>query len=211
MARRSDIVDALRRKVIAGAFVPGESFPEESLAAEFRTSRTPVREALIILEAQSLVDNEANRGFRIASVSIDLIRSCFESARAVYPVMAALALDRATPGDIEALSAAAKAVDEKTGTDAVLAYYDFVILLAKCSRNPLFVASAVASESYHCFVRSGVLRSVSDQMADNAKRELALHIDNVRHSLAERDKLALAEAMTQLIEGSRVFLISHLV
>ena len=85
MARRSDIVEALRRKVMTGEFAPGESFPEESLASEFTTSRTPVREALIILEAQSLVDNEANRGFRVASVSIELIRSCFECARAVYP------------------------------------------------------------------------------------------------------------------------------
>lgn len=103
MARRTDIQEAIRQKILKGEFKPGESIPEESLAAEFASSRTPIREALIMLSNDGIIDSEPNRGFSVASVSIERIRSTFEAMRAIYPDLGRLAMGRFDESELSAV------------------------------------------------------------------------------------------------------------
>lgn len=193
---------------MTGVFQPGASIPEEALAAEFSASRTPVREALILLERQLLVTNEQNRGFRVASVSIDLIRSYFELARAMYPVMAELACARATDHEVDSLAALPF---PSNAQQSVLAHYGFIRKLALCSRNLFIGKNAINAEGYHAMVRSSVLMSMTDAAAGAAAAELTEHARNVHHALATKDQTQVRDVTVQMIEGARVFLISHLV
>jgi DNA-binding GntR family transcriptional regulator len=63
---RDIVVDAIRDAVIQGKFKPGEKIPEGELAAQLGVSRTPIREAIRILEQQGLVETRPKNGTYIA-------------------------------------------------------------------------------------------------------------------------------------------------
>src|ERR1700704_5931547 len=54
--------DLLEEAILGGELKPGEGLRAEALAQRFGTSRTPIREALLQLEGQGLVEVEPNRG-----------------------------------------------------------------------------------------------------------------------------------------------------
>lgn len=62
-------VSLLRDMIVTNRLLPGSNHLEAELAAMLEMSRTPVREAAIILEAQGLVEVVPRRGIRILSIS----------------------------------------------------------------------------------------------------------------------------------------------
>lgn len=48
----NQIVERIHAKITLGEYVPGDRLRQEILAAEFNVSRTPIREALRLLEAK---------------------------------------------------------------------------------------------------------------------------------------------------------------
>jgi len=56
------VQDELREAILTGTLPPGSRLRAEPLAERLRTSRTPVREALILLAREGLVDIEPRRG-----------------------------------------------------------------------------------------------------------------------------------------------------
>ena len=67
-ALRERVVTAIRDAVIQGKLRPGEKVPEDELALRFGVSRTPVREAIRILEQQGMVRVLPKKGTYIATV-----------------------------------------------------------------------------------------------------------------------------------------------
>ena len=92
---RERVADALRAALIAGELRPGEVYSAPALAARFGVSATPVREAMLDLAKEGLVDAVPNKGFRVTAVSekqldeYTHIRSLIE-----IPTTVALATDR---------------------------------------------------------------------------------------------------------------------
>ena len=56
------IADQLREQIVQGVFAPGEQINESVLAAQLRTSRGPVREALQRLCQEGILVSRRNRG-----------------------------------------------------------------------------------------------------------------------------------------------------
>lgn len=56
------VAEAIRQAIVDGGLAPGARLKEEELARELGTSRTPIREALLVLQAEGLVDAAPNRG-----------------------------------------------------------------------------------------------------------------------------------------------------
>ena len=66
---RDQVADALRAALIAGELKPGEVYSAPGLAARFGVSATPVREAMLDLSREGLVETLPNKGFRVTTVS----------------------------------------------------------------------------------------------------------------------------------------------
>ena len=63
--------ELIRQAIIDGRLNPGQRLKEEELARELGISRTPVREALLMLHAEGLVDAAPNRGATVRSHSAE--------------------------------------------------------------------------------------------------------------------------------------------
>jgi len=70
----SDLVfDGLRRAIISGELPVGQALRQEELAAHFKTSRIPVREALTKLEQHGLVEIRRYHGYTVAGLSVEAV------------------------------------------------------------------------------------------------------------------------------------------
>lgn len=70
--------EVLRRRIIRGELAPGVRIPAETLAGELGISRSPVREALIMLEAEGLVVGEHNKGYSVRPLNRDRLLQMYE-------------------------------------------------------------------------------------------------------------------------------------
>ncbi|WP_327370889.1 GntR family transcriptional regulator [Streptomyces sp. NBC_01217] len=66
---RDRVANALRAALIAGDLRPGTIYSAPALAAEFGVSATPVREAMLDLAREGLVEAVRNKGFRITELT----------------------------------------------------------------------------------------------------------------------------------------------
>lgn len=85
-------------EIIEGIRRPGDDLNSVELSRRYRTSRTPIREALMLLEKEGLVDVPPRKRPRVASPAIDEIREIYR-ARAVLFEMIALDVARTLSAD----------------------------------------------------------------------------------------------------------------
>ncbi|MCX4904150.1 GntR family transcriptional regulator [Streptomyces sp. NBC_00878] len=121
---RERVADALRAALIAGELRPGEVYSAPALAARFGVSATPVREAMLDLAKEGLVDTVPNKGFRVTAVSekqldeYTHIRSLIE-----IPTTVSLAVG-ADPAALEALRPAAEESVTAAATGDLIAHVE---------------------------------------------------------------------------------------
>jgi DNA-binding GntR family transcriptional regulator len=124
MRRAQALRDQLEQDIVTGRLRPGERLDEQSLAARFNVSRTPIREALMQLASTGLVQLQARRGAFVASLSFKDVVERFEVMAALEGMCGALAARRITEPVQQKLEAAHEACTrEATGEDADAYYY----------------------------------------------------------------------------------------
>lgn len=89
--------------IIEGRLQPGEDLNSVDLARRFTTSRTPVREALMLLEQEGLVELKARRRPRVAAPSLQDIRDIYQVRRRLLAMLAGLLVERASDADLREL------------------------------------------------------------------------------------------------------------
>ncbi len=112
------IASRIREKILSGAYAPGASLLQDLLASEFGVSKIPVREALVQLRSEGLVDVFAHRGFQVRPLSADEVREVFNVRLAIEPAAVAAGVKLATADDKAAARAALTALNASlTGRD----------------------------------------------------------------------------------------------
>ncbi|MGK5632579.1 GntR family transcriptional regulator [Streptomyces sp. URMC 123] len=76
---RQQIAEALRDEVLAGRLPAGRHVTVKELAEQYGVSATPVREALVDLSAQGLIDMEHHRGFQVHRFTVEDYRGMVEA------------------------------------------------------------------------------------------------------------------------------------
>lgn len=80
---RASISNEIQKRIATGALHAGTSLNEPALAAELGVSRTPLREALLTLEHEGLLEARPGQGWIVAPLTANV-------AAEVYPMVAAL-------------------------------------------------------------------------------------------------------------------------
>ena len=141
-ANRSDVAFArLKGDILANRLMPGTVLPEPDVAARLGMSRTPVREALIRLEADGLIELIPRRGLRVLPIFPDDMREIYALLEVLEAEVAAELAEAATiPGGLAPLEAANDAMEaalEQGDLDAWAAADDrFHRALIERSANP---------------------------------------------------------------------------
>lgn len=122
---RQQVAEALRALLVTGQMRPGRVYSAPKLAAEFGVSATPVREAMLDLVSEGLVEVVRNKGFRVTEVD-DTELDALAELRALIeiPVMGyvAAACDGQVAREVEKLRKIARRIT-KAAADGDLVTY----------------------------------------------------------------------------------------
>ncbi|RYF53001.1 MAG: GntR family transcriptional regulator [Comamonadaceae bacterium] len=134
------IARSVAHDIVEGRLQPGEFLNSVQLADHFGTSRTPVREALLRLEREGLVETIRRRRSRVSRMSIAEVRNDYELRAGLNGLVAELVCARARDDEIAALWNYQHQLDRATEENDADAYFwknvEFRDREADLTRNP---------------------------------------------------------------------------
>lgn len=198
------IYQRLRGAVLSLDLQPGARLSERSLEADYGASRTPVRAALMRLQADGLVERDG-RAWAVTPIDLDEVAAIGEFRESVEAAGVRLSCARATDADIaavgELLAAFPSGGDEAEG---VRRGADFHVELAALCGNAFF-ADAVRS----CMTRLARTRWLEVRTPDSRRQAWQEHtaiLDAVRR----RDADTAASLLTEHSRTTRERLLQSL-
>ncbi len=134
------VYEEIKRKIITLNLKPGEVLEEKKLAAELGVGRTPVREALLLLKNDNLIESQPNKTAYVREMNLKNIKDLFESLMHIEKLTACLAAQRITPAELKEI--------EKTEDDLnkALSRRDFWEIESQNQRFHQLVAEASDNE-----------------------------------------------------------------
>ena len=200
------MVESLRGAILSGEFKPGEHLHQSQLAARFGISPTPLRDALLRLEADGLVRIDQRRNARVIALNPDDIRETYEIRLALEPIAARRSIRRADDDQTHHLVQLCETMD-RNAHDAVLgqqsrrSFYDEFYRLSGAPRmhNVIMrmrdevtiyhVNAGVPAEHAHLRLRQLII----DRDADGTADHVAEHLAHARDDLLMKLEIASPE------------------
>jgi DNA-binding GntR family transcriptional regulator len=189
---------AIKRAILSGQIPPHERLVEERLAEALQISRTPIREALAILEHEGLLDSVPYKGLAVKPVTIDEFLGMYEALGIIEAALARAAATRATAADIRQMDAALGLSEAAIPDDVpshLSAGREFQALLGATAGSPFLTRTLLGIEerSDMYLIHSGLELPAEKMRASVSDRRNIL--DRVRAGDADgAAEMALAHA-----------------
>jgi DNA-binding GntR family transcriptional regulator len=103
---------ALREAILSGELAQGEVLSQVQLAKRFGVSRTPLREALRLLQGEGFIDSVPNRRVRVASVSVEDLEQLYTMRIVLEALAVRLSVPHFDDADFERLNACLSEMDD---------------------------------------------------------------------------------------------------
>ena len=130
---------SIYRNIVSLVYEPGQRLEENQLVAQLGIGRTPIREALLSLSADLLVESSPGKGFTVRPITIQNTKAAFDALLILELGVAHLAVRQDSSPFIPAMEAANQAVVSAMQgmkvLDLVEANGIFHAHYAACSRN----------------------------------------------------------------------------
>ena len=118
---RDVVFNTLRQAILRGELKPGERLMEIALANRLGVSRTPVREAIRMLELEGLVIMIPRRGAQVAQITEQDLNDVLEVRLGLEELAVRFACERITDEEIKALGLAVKEFEKKMSNNELSA------------------------------------------------------------------------------------------
>lgn len=203
---RDEVFNTLRERILKGALKPGERLMEIHLANQLGVSRTPIREAIRMLELEGLVKMVPRKGAQVAKISREDLQDVLEVRKALDTLAVKLACERITEDEITKLKMAEEEFERvlKVGdttqiAEADVAFHDVIQVASKNKRLKSMISN-LAERIYRyrfeyikqqsdggktlVMEHREIIRCIEEKEVDEAIKAIELHIDNQESSIA---------------------------
>ena len=116
---RDVVFNTLREAILKGELKPGERLMELQLAAKLGVSRTPIREAIRMLEQEGLAVTIPRKGAEVAKMTEKDMEDVLQIREALDELAAKIACEQISEEQLEELVATMHEFEESTKTDNV--------------------------------------------------------------------------------------------
>jgi DNA-binding GntR family transcriptional regulator len=192
---RSQAIEQIRKAIVAGTLKPGSMHSEQSIAVAMAISRTPIREALLQLSGEGLVEFIPQRGVRITEVDPAHLVQVFEFRAAIEGHCAAQLARKPNPevlAELEAELDRQRALIRKDDRLAwVQANMDFHTKLVAGSNNRLMLETLAPLASHT--MRIGYRMNYRRQRMEESVDEHSAVVDAIRRRDADRARELASE------------------
>lgn len=135
------LAQIIGKQIIQNELKSGEIIYETKISKEWGISRSPVRDALRMLEQNRLVERTESGSYKVTELSEDYILNFYDTVNIIYQYAFARAAENATASEINALKAALKKIEKSLETNDFESYLEGVTEYGKtvltAARNPI--------------------------------------------------------------------------
>ena len=201
--------EAIVKKIICLEYQPSQHLEENQLVEELGIGRTPIREALVRLQGEKLVESHPNKGVIVRPITLQNTKAMFESMHIFEFGVVDVSINKDCTGFIEKMKqsndSVKKAILANKVFDLVEANHNFHMNFAKCSQNEFLIrgVSDVRKEAKR-------LSYLSYDNIIDPERPLEIHYksvvqehEQIIESLAQKNKAKLKQLLQEHIETFR--------
>lgn len=196
---RDVVFKTLREGILKGKLKPGERLMETHLADKLGVSRTPIREAIRMLELEGLVTMIPRRGAEVSRISVKDLKDVLEVRNSLESLAARLACERISEEEKEMLKQAAedfvkssKSMDANKMAEADVRFHD-VILNASGNKQLIQLVNNMSIRMFRYRLQylkddrhyekligehSLIMNSILEGNSEEAIKHVETHIDN---------------------------------
>lgn len=197
------VADAIRDGILEGRLLPGDRLKEDMLAKELAVSRTPIREAIAMLQAEGLLESQQHRGAQVRSYTPSELEEIYDLRSLLEGYAARRAATRITDRQLARLRTSVERMEKLSPDDVeqlvqqngifhdtILQAADSQLLVTMVTQTralPLIYQSyawytpqqLALSQEYH----RRVLAALERHDADQAAYDMRHHLFNARDAL----------------------------
>lgn len=184
---REAAYNAIKEAILSGYFHHGQPLIEEEIAAGLQVSRTPVREALAILQHEGLISPRSGRGFHVRQLTREEFVAMFAANEVVEPFQvrhAALYADAEhLRAMADAIEAGKRAAEDKEISAILRSGRDFHRAVGQAAGNEPLMRFVVSNEERADLYLLGYERilDTSSMSASNQEHEM------IYNAIVQRD------------------------
>lgn len=158
---KSQVYEYLKEAIIYGTIEPGDRLIEEKISSELNVSRSPIREAVRMLEKDGLLSVNKSGGVTVVKPTIEDYRSLFECRVEIEPLAAYYAAQRRSPKMLEEIEScfiqAHRTSDEMTLRRINDANHRFHESIVEATGNPFLKSMIIQLRGVSSFYRKAIL------------------------------------------------------
>jgi DNA-binding GntR family transcriptional regulator len=159
--------DKIFQQIMTTEFHPGQQLEEKYLMEILNIGRTPIREALLRLEINMMVESQSGKGFTVRPVTLQSTRAIFETLAILEKGVADLAATKEIGAQLEKMAVANQNLQKAAELFDTLAMvkenYIFHLAYAECSHNEYLIHGITAVQ---CETRRLAYLSFGDRIND---------------------------------------------
>jgi DNA-binding GntR family transcriptional regulator len=202
------VYDSLKAQILDLELQPGTLLDETQVSRQFGVSRSPVREALIRLSAEGLVQNLRNRTSMVAQFDVAALPAYFDAMQLLYRLTARLAAANVIPSKVEGLRRIVRehevAVHRRDMRAMILSNRDFHTAVAEMSGNPFLANWMRGLLDQGQRILRLYARNLGDNLPDTALTSHREMVDAIAAGDADRaEKAGRADALVIVEEFKR--------
>lgn len=191
----------LKNMILLSELQQGEKIFESDIAKSLGISRTPVREALITLEQENLVENKDRLGFVVRRLKYDEVKSYYEIREIMEQYAVPLIIANITDEDLVALedniALSERLYAEEDNRNFYLRCSEFHDLLSKTTRCDIFNRVMSSLNDISIF-----LRAIASKDVEGAEESILGHKEIVE-VLKTKNAKKLSKALIKHLRDSK--------
>ena len=201
--------ETIVKKIICLEYQPSQHLEENQLVEELGIGRTPIREALVRLQGEKMVESHPNKGVIVRPITLQNTKAMFESMHIIEFGVVDVAINKDCSTYIKKMRQANEAVKKAILSNKVFelveANHEFHMNFARCSQNEFLIRAVndIRKEAKR-------LSYLSYDNIIDPERPIEIHYesvvtehDQIIDSLANKDKQKLKHLLQDHIETFR--------
>ena len=206
---KNEVYEEMRFQIISNIIQPGKILNEKDLMEQFGIGRTPLRDVLLKLEEEELINTLPRHGHMVMPVDVSEVRELVELRRELEGFAGSLAAERISPAQLEQmrtiLQKAEHELPENHSMPNISEYFDtrFHHTLYEATQNRKLIKvlrrlhSVMFRIWYHIGLNaldysllaqnlSSVLRALEQKDSQGARRAMERHVDLYAGKIREK-------------------------
>jgi DNA-binding GntR family transcriptional regulator len=205
---RESVYESLRKTIISGIIPVGERIVEKEYAERLNISRTPVREALRMLEMEELVENVPRVGIVVKRISVDDVIEIYKIRNNLEVLASITAMENITEEEIKEIEDLLDLTEQKNREGDI----EEVMRLFAVFNSKIYEASKMKRLAGMISKLNEYLQRFRNiSISENERREKALREHReILSAIVEKDKENIDEIIRKHLDFSMDIVLSEI-